>query len=78
MKLNPLAPEEYAQLEANIEGCRDPLVVWDGTLIDGHNRFEICSKLGLPFKTEHLMGYRDGWASLSVTEMQSLRKLRRS
>lgn len=26
----PLAPEEYAQLEANIraEGCRDPLVVW--------------------------------------------------
>jgi len=94
----PLAPEELAQLEANIlaDGCRDPLVVahikpshykcydehnitcepqskcslladdgvWkcescghnpkqldDPTLIDGHNRFAICSKHGLTFQT---------------------------
>jgi len=49
----PLAPDELAQLEANIlrDGCRDPLVVWDGILIDGHNRFAICSKHGLGFKT---------------------------
>lgn len=49
----PLAPEEYAQLEANIraEGCRDPLVVWQGTLIDGHNRHQICTRHGLPFET---------------------------
>jgi 16S rRNA G966 N2-methylase RsmD len=49
----PLAPEEYAQLEANIlqDGCRDPLVVWQGTLIDGHNRHQICTRNGLPFET---------------------------
>jgi len=49
----PLSAEEKAQLEANIvaDGCRDPLVVWGETLIDGHNRFEICNRLGLPFKT---------------------------
>lgn len=49
----PLAPDEYAQLEANIiaEGCRDPLVVWSGTLIDGHNRFEICERHGIEFAT---------------------------
>jgi len=99
----PLAPEELAQLEANIlaDGCRDPLVVWlpndtkceecggaidfankewrrndfdeaheeywtaqcqecdmdymeddlDHVLIDGHNRYAICTKHGLPFET---------------------------
>jgi ParB family chromosome partitioning protein len=49
----PLALDELAQLEANIlcDGCRDPLVVWDGILIDGHNRYEICVRHGLPFET---------------------------
>jgi ParB family chromosome partitioning protein len=49
----PLAPEELAQLEANIlaDGCRDPLVTWQGILIDGHNRFAICSKHALTFQT---------------------------
>jgi ParB family chromosome partitioning protein len=49
----PLAPEELAQLEANIlaDGCRDPLVTWQSILIDGHNRFAICSKHGLTFQT---------------------------
>lgn len=31
------------------EGCRDPLVVWDGTLIDGHNRYRICQEHQIPF-----------------------------
>lgn len=49
----PLAADEYKQLEANIiaEGCRDPLVVWDSTLIDGHNRHEICTRHGIKFDT---------------------------
>jgi N6-adenosine-specific RNA methylase IME4 len=48
----PLAPEEYAQLEVNImqDGCRDPLVLWEGIIIDGHNRFEICTKHGISFE----------------------------
>ena len=49
----PLRPEEYAQLEESLvrEGCRDPLVVWAGhnILLDGHNRYEICTRLGIPF-----------------------------
>lgn len=49
----PLSAEEKQQLEANIvaDGCRDPLVVWGNTLIDGHNRYEICTRLGLSFQT---------------------------
>lgn len=48
-----LTDEERAQLEANLvaEGCRDPLVIWGDIVVDGHNRFEICTRLGLPFDT---------------------------
>ena len=50
----PLTAEEYAGLEQSIiaEGCRDALVTWNGTLIDGHNRYEICQKHGIPFRTQ--------------------------
>ncbi len=49
----PLSPDEYAQLEANIlaDGCRDALVVWDGTLIDGHNRVKICTEHNITYQT---------------------------
>lgn len=48
-----LSEEEYAGLEESIvnEGCRDAIVLWGDTLIDGHNRYEICQKHGIPFKT---------------------------
>ena len=48
----PLTPEEFAQLEANLkaEGCRDPLVMWQGIIIDGHNRYEICTRHGIGFE----------------------------
>jgi N6-adenosine-specific RNA methylase IME4 len=54
--LIPLKEEEYLQLEENIksDGCRDPLVLWGELLIDGHNRYEICTKHGITFKTETL------------------------
>ena len=55
--LPPLQPEEFAALEASIlaEGCREPLTVWNGTIIDGHNRYAICSKHGLPFETREMV-----------------------
>ena len=50
--LLPVLDEKtYAQLEENLieNGCRDSLVVWDSVLIDGHNRYEICTKHDIPF-----------------------------
>lgn len=51
--LPPLDDDERAGLERMIlaEGCRDPLVTWGGILIDGHNRYAICTEHGLPFST---------------------------
>jgi hypothetical protein len=48
----PLSDEERANLEASIlaEGCRDALVVWDGILLDGHNRYEICTRHDIAYK----------------------------
>lgn len=49
----PLSPEEFKQLEENIisDGCRDSLVVWNGYIVDGHNRYKICTEHSIPFQT---------------------------
>ncbi|HBK45507.1 MAG TPA: plasmid replication/partition related protein [Xanthomonadaceae bacterium] len=51
--IDPLTADEHASLERSIlaEGCRDALVLWGNVLIDGHNRYGICRKHGLPFQT---------------------------
>ena len=51
--IDPLTPEEHDALERSIlaEGCRDALVLWGDVLVDGHNRYGICQKHGLPFQT---------------------------
>ena len=46
-KIPPLTAEERSQLEANIleEGrLLNPLIVWKGIIVDGHNRFEILKE----------------------------------
>lgn len=49
----PLTAEEYDGLEKSIlaEGCRDALVLWGDILVDGHNRYEICTTHDVPFQT---------------------------
>jgi hypothetical protein len=51
--IDPLTPEEHESLERSLlaEGCRDALVLWGDVLVDGHNRYGICQKHGLPFQT---------------------------
>jgi DNA modification methylase len=49
----PLTSEEFKQLERNIleEGIRDPLVTWNGILVDGHNRYRIAQEYDIDFET---------------------------
>jgi N6-adenosine-specific RNA methylase IME4 len=49
----PLTSEEFKQLERNIleEGIRDPLVTWNGILVDGHNRYRIAKEYDINFTT---------------------------
>ncbi len=51
--IDPLTPDEHDALERSLltEGCRDALVLWGNVLVDGHNRYGICIKHGIPFST---------------------------
>ena len=49
----PLDAEEYENLRESLktDGCRDAIIIWDGVIIDGHNRHKICVENGIPFRT---------------------------
>jgi 16S rRNA G966 N2-methylase RsmD len=49
----PLSEAELSQLESNLkaDGCREPLALWDGVIVDGHNRYDLCRKHGIKFNT---------------------------
>ena len=54
--------DELKGLEADIvaRGCLDAIKTWNGLIVDGHNRFEICERLGKPYRVEALsFGTRD-------------------
>ena len=49
--IRPLRKDEYLQLEVNltVDGCREPIITWNNIIIDGHNRYEICNRLHIPY-----------------------------
>ena len=51
--LPPLDQREIRILEADIKknGCRESLIIWGETLVDGHNRYAICTKHDIEFET---------------------------
>ncbi len=51
--IRPLMKNEYRHLEAALlaDGCQEPITVWKGIIVDGHNRYEICTRLNIPFRT---------------------------
>jgi hypothetical protein len=51
--LPPLTDEQYTALEVDIlhNGCYSPVIVdEDMTIVDGHHRYEICEKHGIPYQ----------------------------
>lgn len=52
----PLSPEEERRLENSLvrEGCKEPIAVWHGCILDGHKRYEICSYEEIDYETVEL------------------------
>lgn len=52
--IRPLRRDEHVQLEANLilDGCRDPIMIWNRIIVDGHNRYEICNRLHIPYAVQ--------------------------
>lgn len=51
----PLSDDEYDRLEKSLvkngyQDWREPIITWNGTIIDGHNRYHICDEHGIKFK----------------------------
>jgi hypothetical protein len=72
----PLSNDERAGLEAAIinDGCQDAIKVWEGVIIDGHNRYAICTANGIPFETTGMdFNSRDG-AKLWIIKNQLHRR----
>ena len=76
MLLPSLYKATYVSLEESIlqYGCREPLVLWDGILIDGFNRFEICRKHEIPFKTVDMQFDSRDWAMIWIIATQISRR----
>ncbi|MCD7878964.1 MAG: hypothetical protein LUG16_03410 [Candidatus Gastranaerophilales bacterium] len=52
----PLSADEFKALEESIknDGCREPICAWNKTIIDGHNRYKICSANNIPFYIQEI------------------------
>jgi N6-adenosine-specific RNA methylase IME4 len=71
--LLPLNVNELSILENSLleHGCRDALVTWNGILIDGHNRFELCQKHNISFNTTEI-NFQDREAAIDWIESNQL------
>jgi len=73
----PLSPDEREQLEQNIVSdrkCHDPIVLWEGLIIDGHSRFEICVKHSIEFQIEEMQLESRDAAKAWIIENQLCRR----
>lgn len=75
----PLSDDEYQRLEKSLvkngyQDWREPILTWNGTIIDGHNRYHICDEHGIPFRqVEHEFESRDA-AKLYIIDNQLKRR----
>lgn len=60
-ELNEVLPElsdaDYKALESSLltEGYKGaPIIVWGDTIVDGHNRYEICNKHNIPYEVKEI------------------------
>lgn len=51
-----LDEEKYKLLEEDIKknGCINPIIVWNGIIVDGHHRYKICQANNISFKTKEM------------------------
>lgn len=72
----PLSELEFENLKESIkaEGCRDAIVTWNGIILDGHNRYRICTELNIPFKAIEMSFEDEEHARLWMVKNQLARR----
>ena len=67
-RIPPLTDDEFSQLEENIlaDGVViNPIIVWNGVIVDGHNRFRILEQYPHIKYTIHEKSFDDRYAVLA-------------
>ena len=74
--IQPLTAEEFKQLEDNVlaDGIRDAIVVWNDTIIDGHNRYQLAQEHGLNFNVYEKQYESEDHAVLWIIDNQMGRR----
>lgn len=73
----PLPRDKRAALKASIQanGCRHPVVVWDGQIIDGRHRFDICTELGIDPPVQVFCGTEEQAVALAESLNEDRRQM---
>ena len=52
----PFSQEEMTKLESNLieNGCLEPIILWNGIIIDGHKRYRICVDEDIDFEIKEM------------------------
>ena len=52
----PFEPERERELEKRLlqDGCREPIITWDGVIVDGYKRHHICAAEAIEFSVEEM------------------------
>lgn len=72
----PLSKEAMMNLRQQLLsfGCQESLLIWDGTIIDGTNRYDICKSNNIAFRTETAPVTSKDEAIVFVCKQQLLRE----
>lgn len=54
--ISPYTKREYLALEEQLlaEGCIEPIITWNGYIIDGLTKYEICLRHDIPFEVKEM------------------------
>lgn len=54
--IQPISQSDYHSLELDLlkYGCKEPLLIWNNTIIDGHKRYKLCQTHHIAFSTEEI------------------------
>ena len=61
--IQPLSKKDDEDLALDLieYGCKEPILTWNGYILDGHRRYQICRHYGIPYQVEkvHLINLPD-------------------
>ncbi len=74
--ISPYSKKEYLALEETLlaEGCTEPIITWNGYIIDGLTQYEICLRHDIPYDVKEMRFSCKEAAYAFVCKKQLLRK----